>query len=91
MPVGSVGPNFCGCGDEGRNVLVVADLDKCLIVCGTEIEPKMVLCRPCAKGNHTGQPCPQYVPEFLFHLVKTCKDCGFDAALHKRGSDGSLN
>jgi hypothetical protein len=80
----------CQCAN-GENARLVAEKGKCLIVCGAPIEPKYVVCRPCALGNHTGAPCAQYVPDYPRHLVKTCKACGFDAALHKRGSDGSLN
>ena len=81
----------CQCADVDRNPVHVATFGKCLIVCGAEVEKKHVLCRPCALGNHTGEPCRQYRPDLLRHLVKTCEDCGFDAASHERGSDGSLN
>lgn len=89
MPVRQVGE--CACADPGRNARIVAEFGQCVIVCGAEIEPKNILCRPCALGNHTGQPCEQYVRSPVHHLQKTCLECGFDAALHKRGSDGSLN
>jgi len=89
--VAAVAENLCECASSGRNPIIVADKGQCLIVCGAEIEKKHVLCRPCAIGNHTGKPCPQYVPEVLAHLARTCKRCGFDSAVHERGSDGSLN
>lgn len=64
---------------------------QCLILCGNEIPKKHVICRPCAKGNHTGKPCRQYVPEHPRNLVHTCKDCGYDSAIHEVGSDGRAN
>lgn len=45
-------------------------------------EQKNVICRPCAVGNHTGKPCRQYVREPMWHIAKTCHDCGFDSAVH---------
>lgn len=45
-------------------------------------EPKNVLCRPCAKGNHTGKPCHQYAREPMWHIAKTCATCGFPSADH---------
>lgn len=54
-------------------------LGACLVALG---EPKNALCRPCAKGNHSGRPCRRHQPERLPHLVRTCADCGFDSAAH---------
>ena len=67
--------------------------ERCLIECGTEISAKHVKCRPCAKGNHTGQPCERYVREPTYHFLsaRTCADCGIDSALHPEGSDGRPN
>lgn len=89
MPVAAVAEYLCGCADLVN--VAVPNRTRCLIVCGTEIDKKWVLCRPCALGNHTGEPCPQYEPEMFRHLVKTCAGCGIDAALHERGSDGTYN
>ena len=62
--------------------------ERCLIVCGNLIHEKWVQCRPCAKGNHTGQPCRQFDPEPVFMHMKTCAECGYESHLHNRGSDG---
>lgn len=67
------------------------DRERCTIVCGAEIHKDWVKCRPCAMGNHTGAPCPQYKPDWPRTLIPTCRDCGFDSADHERGSDGQPN
>lgn len=56
---------------------------QCLIVCGAEINKKHVKCRPCAFGNHTGQPCRTPRRNSMFPFDKTCDSCGFDLALHR--------
>lgn len=85
------GTATCQCADliDAKN----PERERCLIVCGAEISPKYVKCRPCAKGNHTGQPCERYVRESTYHFTstRTCATCGIDSALHAVGSDGSSN
>ncbi len=54
-----------------------------LLVCGAEIDPKHVICRPCAIGNHARVVCPEYVPQpVAAHLDRRCSRCGFDSAKH---------
>lgn len=47
-------------------------------------EPKNVVCRPCAQGNHEGKACDKWIPCDLTGWVvqKACKDCGMDPQEH---------
>ena len=76
-------PASCQCAEPDRNRLIVAEKGQCLIVCGAEIEPKHVICRPCSLGNHTGVPCASYVRGAVWHLDRNCARCGFDSAMHQ--------
>ena len=69
----------CQCG---KLINTRATNGHCVIECGAEIEKNWVFCRPCAKGNHTGGPCQTYIREPLFPIVKSCRSCGFDSAMH---------
>lgn len=59
--------------------------------CTRPIEPKYVLCRPCAVAATRDrypyvEPCPSYVPlPVAAHLDRHCSECGFDSALHPGG------
>jgi len=51
--------------------------------CANKVEgKKYVICRPCAKGNHTGEPCREYNRGPIWHLDRSCFECGFDSAAH---------
>lgn len=84
---GKTGP--CQCADLVN--ALEPDRERCLIVCGATVSGKNLKCRPCALGNHTGEPCRQNVPDYPRNLVKTCAECGFDGWRHEVGSDGRPN
>lgn len=76
-------PDTCECSatDHAINGVKARGLD--MLVCGAEIEPKHVRCRPCTKGNHARVVCPEYVPQpVAAHLDRRCDRCGFDSAKH---------
>lgn len=56
---------------------------RCVIACGAEVHKDWVKCRPCAMGNHTGEPCRTPTRDWPFPLIKTCAVCGFDLADHR--------
>lgn len=89
MPVGKVAESLCQCAD-----LVNAaepERERCLIVCGAEIPPKNVKCRPCSMDNHSGQPCLDPRQDWPFPTTRTCANCGFDLGAHSKQTDGSPN
>ena len=56
---------------------------------------KAVACRPCAlafvRGRHAyAEPCPSYVRGPIWHLDKSCDECGYDSALHPGGGRARL-
>lgn len=55
--------------------------------CGRMIDVKWTMCRPCALGWHHRFPCDNHAREpHAWHLLKTCRNCGVDSALHADGA-----